>query len=173
MTRHARPLALQRAIARQLAKDAAPAAPPRPMPGSWEAFVGDFRARRIAAPPSLLIVLPGLILPSYNAVMAGYDRIRNQSAAVRAARDAFMAHPPPAVAFLGQVRICVDIRAPRYRIDALNQSGKALIDCLCERGGGLGIIPDDGPRWVRGGSVDYLPEAGEPCVWVTIREVEK
>jgi hypothetical protein len=177
MSHRARPLALQRAIARQLAKDDTPAAPPRPMPGSWEAFVGDFRAQRrvLSGPPDAMAVytlaLPGLELVSLNRTTRGRERIAWQHRATDAARAALMASPDlPRIAFTRPVRIIVTSRMPAERIDADNLSRKELIDCLTERGGGLGIIPDDNPRWVRYVGGGYASATGPACVWLDIRE---
>ena len=151
------------------AAEAAPkGGPPRPSPLSpWQVFAASVR-EWIGVAPALRCVtihLPGLQLLSENVALRGgkgKSRIAVACEAKRQAREALMKVPVRDFSrFEGLCEITIVQSSEKPRIDAPNLFHKALIDCLTARSGGLGIIPDDSPKYLNSYRVAYRPNSSE------------
>lgn len=135
---------------------------------AWPNFAATVRSIIATRNEDLRIWIPGLILLSENSALGGerkgskrgFVQVRHaakqecQLALMRALDcKAGMLHR-----FTARVRIEVLQIAPRLRIDPGNLYKKPLIDCLTERGGGLGVIRDDRREFVAFEGTGYMDE---------------
>jgi hypothetical protein len=140
----------------------------------WALFVAEHHATETRH-DLLQIHLPGLRLRSENAALSGdgtNHRIKVRAAASAEAKAALMANPPAVWRFEAPVAIAI-VQHGGGRIDTGNLYHKPLIDCLTTRGGGLGVLDDDGPRQVRSVTTAYAdgPDGVTVMVALTLAEI--
>lgn len=129
----------------------------------WREFVAEMRKSMKQDTPNqrLLLWFPGLVLLSENkaqranAVRRGSWANLVTNRATCDARNAWMNGAFIYWRFTVPVRIEVWQVNRRPRIDPGNLYKKALIDTLSERAGGVGIIVDDGPKYIVSESTGY------------------
>jgi Holliday junction resolvase RusA-like endonuclease len=111
----------------------------------------------------MVIVVPGLCLPSWNEFYSGVHWHKRRFIAEEIHWQVAAAVPGDAEPFAGPVNICVTAYRKRV-IDADNVAAKLVIDGLCQ----AGLLEDDSPAWVE--SVTTRSRKGEPRVEIKIVE---
>lgn len=132
----------------------------------WQLWAEGVRRKLPTRTALLMLWLPGLEMRSENTALRGTSgsadakaksRISTQHAARADARKAFMACESAMHRFPGEVRVRVVAYqcGTLQRIDPGNLYHKPVIDCLCERHYGLGIIVDDSARYIQSVHAEY------------------
>ncbi len=109
------------------------------------------------------IVVPDLLLPSWNEFYAGMHWSKRKGLADTIRMQVLAATPIEAETFSGPVNICVTAYRPRA-LDSDNVAAKLVIDGLCD----AGLLQDDSPRWLH--DVTTRGRRGQPRVEIKIVE---
>ncbi len=133
----------------------------------WPEFVASVRKAMPTRLEPLTLWLPGLQMYSENAALRGEqkregrNRIKVQGAALQEVQLAIICANPPLWRIPSRVAIRVYQSGRRRDIDPGNLFHKPVVDCLLERGHGLGIIHDDSAKHVESITIGYDPDGSD------------